>query len=335
MTNSQPVSVGTDQDTIPRAATPKIDPKDAGADLDIDAVLDDYPIILANKTRQGVFEPPPKWWPWWEKSFFGPARRNLAKYTSQGWLDSRFRTSPADPPYMPDQFLLGAPFALSAFLSTLGTWDGRDPTHPIHSLAKSTLLDKFAASHSLLARQGHTVTLSVSKTKSDPEVKDIFISFGPESVIQSTLTEGTVLKRYNPNSFVKASKEGRGKHGYLIFREVTFEYALKEKDVEGWEDQMPGLGPRARSMQTGAVVGVDVSCDVELKVEVRKGGDEGRLGTLVTSEKVDKVLEFRLESDHFEGKKVSPEGFWRVADVDRLLISDRVREEEKWFDRQE
>ncbi|KAJ3038797.1 hypothetical protein HDV00_000285 [Rhizophlyctis rosea] len=244
-----------------------------------------------------------------------------------GWVDSRMRTKNSDTPYMPDQFLDGIPLAIDAFFSNLSTWDGKDQSHPITSLASPTLLSKFASAHQQLASHGLSLSLSIARTISEPSIKDIFLTFGPKRVASTTLTDGTLLRRYNPASLAKRPNDSSIRQ-YILFREVIFEYAIREEDAEGWESHMPNLQQRAKTMKEGCCVGVDVSAEVELKIEVRKGGDgQGRLGEVVVSDSVKKPLEMRFETGHFLERM---EGNWRVADVDRLITEERVLSEEKW-----
>ncbi|KAJ3164782.1 hypothetical protein HDU88_004994 [Geranomyces variabilis] len=290
-----------------------------------DQLIENYPLELAGRVRRSTFEPIPDWWPWAERVFLGAARRNVARMTTWGWMDSRFGDlGGADNAerYFPTAFGRGARGAFSAVISRLSEWDGHEENDQgLSEMMDETLYARFRDQHAWLADEGIVVEFEEEDDPPDatPEVSDVWLTFGRKSEVKGTLMPGKVVRRFNPLGFLKDV----GSDSY-IFREVTFEYVIPKSSIPkpSASSSPLSLGTRGDVIKKGQVVGVDLSFPVRLRIVFR---DKNTRSILWKRDEASTVA-LRFECDHFVDK---PDGSWKLVDVDRLRQDELVREEEK------
>ncbi|KAJ3180649.1 hypothetical protein HDU87_001762 [Geranomyces variabilis] len=318
--SSSPPPAASDEQPIERKE-PKYSRKPS---IPTDQLIEHYPLELSGRARRSTFEPTPDWWPWAERVFLGAARRNVARMTTWGWMDSRFGdlggANDAER-YFPTTFGRGARGAFSAIISRLSEWDGQEENDQgLSEMMDETLYARFRDQHAWLADEGIVVEFEEDEDPLDatPEVSDVWLTFGRKSDAKGTLMPGKVVRRFNPLGFLKDI----GTDSY-IFREVTFEYVIPKSSIPNPSGSSSlSLGTRGDVIKKGQVVGVDLSFPVRLRIVFR---DINTRSILWKRDEVGTVA-LRFECDHFVDK---PDGNWKLVDVDRLRQDELVREEEK------
>ncbi|KAJ3187964.1 hypothetical protein HDU85_006357 [Gaertneriomyces sp. JEL0708] len=230
---------------------------------------------------------------------------------SKGWMQSRFATDDAtQPPYFPEMFSEGARFAFTSLIQRLSKWDGSSLDNDLNKLLTPALYSRFKAKHEELDAQGLMMEFQLEADLATPDVGEVWLTFGPASMVRSTVMGGTVVKWFNPLGFVRQLPNKKDSY---LFREVVFEFALDGEDMPGGPKVAPAMPLRAQAIKQGQIVGVDVTIDTKLRITVREKTNP----TVIVSEKfVDRPVALRFDSSHFTEKM---DGEWRVADIDRLL----------------
>ncbi|KAJ3020190.1 hypothetical protein HKX48_001190 [Thoreauomyces humboldtii] len=191
------------------------------------------------------------------------------------------------------------------------------------------LYDHFAEAHAELARQGLAIEFEIHEEGDDPaasEIADIWLTFGPESKVLSTLMKGRVLERFNPLGFVRdVSREVGG--DWHLFREVTFEYVIPQSaSSDPRAPGSPSFSLRGKTIEKGQIVGLDVNVPMSLTARCR----DVETDDVLWEEEVRRTVSVRFDSPHFTD---STEGGWVIADVDRLRQAERIVEEERCLGR--
>jgi hypothetical protein len=295
----------------------------------------DYPILLSTThqpERRGYFSnPPPKWWPWYEKLFVGNMRREIARVAGTAFVNNRFRgreeedgeiTRASLEPYLPGKLLEGANLAANALFHSLNSWNGGsddDDAKGLDVILAPSLFQKFRKVHQAIDDAGAVVEFSFETQSS--KVTDIWISFGEENLVTSTLLPGKLLNRASPASFVQMVPATESKPARTILREITFEYiSLASKDIEPSD-----MEAKRELMLSGQRVAATIEFVAEVGVSVRSKEQPSKV-LFKDSETREFVM--RLESSHFKDRFPS-NGRWRIADVDNRLAEKRVKEEER------
>ncbi|KND00594.1 uncharacterized protein SPPG_03718 [Spizellomyces punctatus DAOM BR117] len=292
--------------------------------IPLDEILEDYPLRLTGTPRRGPFDPIPSWWPWVERVFLGPARRNIARITTWGWMESRFPVAENQPKYFPDLFTQGAGFAFTSLLPRLSKWNGSSSSdNALSELLTPSMYQRFQKSHQKLDKEGVEIEFKLlDELRTTPG--DVWLTFGSAEEVKSTLMFGKVVRRFNPLSFVRELRDSDNQR--YLFREVVFEYAFKQSDTPEALRGPLSFGLKSSIIRKGQVVGVDVCFQTKFRVTVREKKYGDGEGTIISQQTVDHPVWVRFESPHFVDRM---DGEWKVGDVDRLIQNERILEEEK------
>jgi hypothetical protein len=143
---------------------------------------------------------------------------------------------------------------------------------------------------------------------------ETFMTFGPLNRVRTTLTKAKIFNDHiTPYVMWRHDRENQK----WLFHEMTFEYDIDPKLVEIDEDgeiDPPTLKVRSECTRQGAVVGIEVFCDVYFTVTITDLVDK----TKEWKKDVKREMCFRFESEHFAQKF---KGSLKIADVDNLFAS--------------
>ncbi|KAL2913148.1 hypothetical protein HK105_207389 [Polyrhizophydium stewartii] len=260
---------------------------------------------------------------WQETNVMVPLRRWLARLAAKGWINTKLKTSAAaalDPAaeYIPDGFLAGAEAAIPLLLAELS----RDTLPPavaapsrLKALLKPPLFADFDAHHAALRDMGLALAVDV-KSVADCNIHDIWITFGPKTHAKSTLIRAPLVEDLGSMAIVRKSASS------VLFREVTFEYAMDPDEMKP-DDQggylSPSVAARSKSMQLGSVVGIDVLANVNLRLSISKApASLNEEPKALWSQRISRPMLVRFEADHCSDD-FDPS--WRVADMDNMIAS--------------
>ncbi|KAJ3271731.1 hypothetical protein HDV01_006426 [Terramyces sp. JEL0728] len=212
--------------------------------------------------------------------------------------------------YLPEKFMYGAEAAIRRFFRLLeDDINSSGGQQSLSDIVTHQLNDAFKIHHDSIKEQGLKLKFQLHGLGEFRKGEN-WLTFGAEDKVKGTVLNAPihtfigpmVMWRFNP------------KRKQWLFREIAFEYYVDKNDVSitaDGEAEPPSLELRTRLTQAGAMVGIDVTCDVHATISI---ADEPE--TNIWKTVIDRPMVFRFETNHFTGMF---EGRWKIADVDNLL----------------
>ncbi|KAJ3416600.1 hypothetical protein HDV05_000882 [Chytridiales sp. JEL 0842] len=288
-----------------------------------------YPLLLTpnQPPRRGYFQKPyPDWWPWYERLFLASFRMSFARAAGTAFLNNRFGAG-----YVPLQLVQGAKLAASSVVDGVSGWDGSVESAEERGLDRiltPSLYQNFAKAHQELDRRGVYLELEID-VGALWGVKDIYISFGSKGLVDSTLLPGKIIDRIHTTTFTQLVPKLDSKPPRRILRELTFEYISPASNYVERDD----IESKRELMVEGQRVAATIEFpDAEITSRFYAKSIDitsftSKKGELIMEESVRRPFRMRLESSHFQ-ERFPEDGEWRVADVDDLLVEQRILQEE-------
>ncbi|KAJ3319173.1 hypothetical protein HDV06_006613 [Boothiomyces sp. JEL0866] len=267
---------------------------------------ENYPIAIDEGIRKTCFELQSAELSVIDKAVLIPLRNSLANYATTNWINRRFGGSED---YLPEKFMYGAETAIKRFFQLLEADINDNEEQSLSDILTMQLCDSFQYHHQKIKEQGLHLKFQLHGLGGFRKGEN-WLTFGAEEKVKSTILNAPihtyigpmVMWRFNP------------KKKQWLFREIAFEYYVDKNDVSITDDgeaEPPTLDLRTRLTKAGAMVGIDVICDVHASISISDapGGNSWR-------KVIDRPMMFRFESSHFTGMF---EGRWKIADVDNLF----------------
>ena len=282
----------------------------------------------------------------------------MANFTTTSWINARFKSEDEEgqEPYLPAPFLRGAKAAVKKFFFLLQEdiaikassspqvendhgEEGENgaasplPDSDLKRIVSKNLYQQLSDHHAQFAKLGLSLEMRLNSI-SNIECKDTWISFGKPSLVSSTLNKADIHTSIAPLVYWRHVPGSKA----FFFSELNFEYALPASAVPGSDNLKedltgPAFEPRLAATREGAVLGIDVSFDVDLTVSIysntlpstEPGTDDNKeVSTQSDSTSplwittIRRPLLVRLETSHFTGRY---NGGWKIADVDNFFAS--------------
>ena len=284
-----------------------------------------YPISIDGPIRDDSFAKQHETLQWYDKKIILPVRQTLANYTTDAWINARFKSDEIEEPYLPGTFLEGAKGAIKKFFALLQddiklTAQGNKEsdsveTSRLQKIVSLKLFDELHFHHQEIANRGLELDIRLNSI-SHVEKKDTWITFGNRNYVSTTLNKAQIHTTIAPLVYWRYVPGSR----IFIFSELNFEYVLPATQVPGADHldedlEGPTLGPRLAATREGAVLGIDVSFDADITITIKPAGSEQVLWV----DTLRRPLLIRLETSHFIGRY---DGKWKIADLDNFYASD-------------
>ncbi|KAJ3312479.1 hypothetical protein HDV04_003079 [Boothiomyces sp. JEL0838] len=269
--------------------------------------IESYPISIEEGIRKTCFELQSAEQSVFDKAILIPLRNSLANYATTNWINRRFGGSED---YLPETFMYGAQAGIKRFFKLLeDDINNNEGQQSLTDIVTMQLHDSFEYHHKSIREQGLKLKFQLHGLGGFRKGEN-WLTFGPEEKVKSTVLNAPihtyigpmVMWRFNP------------KRKQWLFREIAFEYYVDKNDVSITDDgeaEPPSLDLRTRLTKAGAMVGIDVICDVHATISITDESETNKWSAVI-----DRPMAFRFESSHFTGMF---EGRWKIADVDNVF----------------
>ncbi|CAG8551368.1 702_t:CDS:2 [Acaulospora morrowiae] len=239
------------------------------------------------------------------------------------WVTTKILRGATSPAYFPDEFLIGASYAIRHVCATLSTPPDREM---MEQMFMPRLYDRFNAEIDKITSEKSSVMIDIQKIH-NCSIRDIWMTVGPRKATE------------------KRSEDDDEKEKYRMLRWMTIKIG-----VQRGNENMSYIERKekvSKAFAEGFNFKVDVNFDADIAYQLKSSE-----GQILINDQVRRPLVVRFESPYFEPsekiykKLVNNEGRisvgdeddfeinwnWRVGDIDYLLgkedLENEIKEEE-------
>jgi hypothetical protein len=244
-----------------------------------------------------------------------PLRNWMADIISSEWINQRFKSNDSSS-YLQTEFVTGAQSAIRRFFDLLQKDivcddDGDTSEITLKDILTENLSAEFQHHHQQFAMNGLQLTVRLNSVTNFNRVCN-WMTFGPRGRVTTTLQKGQIYTEFTPYAFWRFNPEKRK----WLYSEGVFEYDVSPNDIDLTEEvlELPSLRTRSELNKMGAVVGIEVTADIDATIIVNDKHDPANQWI----ETIRREMNFRFESTHCSEMN---QGSWKIADIDNFYAS--------------